>query len=38
MNDLLFELLNKFAVWEALIGLNDMEKEGEWHYADSKPF
>ncbi|XP_037803074.1 collectin-10-like [Penaeus monodon] len=37
MNDLLFELLNKFAVWEALIGLNDMEKEGEWHYADNTP-
>lgn len=36
MNDLLLALLYKFAVWEALIGLNDMEKEGEWQYVDSK--
>ncbi|XP_069972240.1 hepatic lectin-like [Penaeus vannamei] len=37
MNDLLLALLYKFAVWEALIGLNDMEKEGEWQYVDNTP-
>ncbi|XP_042857227.1 collectin-10-like [Penaeus japonicus] len=37
LNDLLLKLLNDTAVWEATIGLNDMETEGEWRYADNSP-
>ncbi|XP_071525438.1 collectin-10-like [Panulirus ornatus] len=37
LNDMLMNLLIKHSVWDALIGVSDFEKEGDWKYEEGDP-